>query len=488
VTGVNTRITNRAPTRFDKLNERLYKKTMKNFLTLLLILTLTSCTMEPKYTRPKPELPFNETDKNKKKISTISFEEYFQSEDLKRVIQLALDNNRDLRIATLNITSAQQAHNIARAALLPTINATGFETRQKAPGAFASISPKRQFRANLNTTAYELDFFGRIRSLKKAALETYLATQQARKVIKIALISETANSYAQLLLDSEILKITEGNLAAQSNRLRLVELRYQNGIASQIDLLNATALIEMSRATNEVYKKLVEQDKNALKLLVGDFSDKALPQNTSLNDIKINEDLLDLVASETLLDRPDIRQAEHVLKSANANIGAARAAFFPSITLTGTYGYGSKDLVNLSDGRTWTFTPQINLPIFTAGRNIAGLKIANTSKQIEIAAYEKAIQTAFREASDELAERKSITTQLKSFNKIFESQKKFYDLSEARHKEGIASALDILDIEIASLTAQQNQLSSKKEYIANLINLYKVMGGGSEVAEQPSVR
>jgi len=457
---------------------------MKNFLKSLLIFALTACTMEPKYVRPKVEIPFTEADKNKEQLSTISFEKYFESEDLKRVINLALENNRDLRTANLNMEAAEQSHNITRSVLLPTINATGFETRQRAPKAFAAISPKRQFRTNLNTTSYELDFFGRLRSMKKSAWETFLATEEARKVTRISLISQTANAYAQLLLDSEILKITERNLAAQSNRYRLMELRYQNGIASQIDLLNSTALMETSKASNEIYKKVVTQDKNTLMLLVGVFSDEALPKNTTLNDIKINENLLDLTPSQALLSRPDIQQAEHNLKSANANIGAARAAFFPSITLTGTYGYASRDLDILFDGRTWTLTPQINIPIFTAGRNIANLKLSNINKKIEIINYEKAIQTAFREVLDELAERQSISNQLKSFNKIAESQKKFYALSELRHREGIMSALDILDMEIASLTAQQNQLSSKKEYIANLINLYKVLGGGSEVEEE----
>lgn len=458
---------------------------IKNFLNpLIAIFVISACTMAPKYKQPEVEVPFAApTSADKQKISTISWKQYFQSPDLQRVIQLALDNNRDLRVANLNIEVAQGTHGVARSNLMPTISAVGSETRQGVPSAFAGFTPKKQFGANLTLTSYEVDFFGRLRSLKKSALEDFLASEETRNVTKITVIAETVNAYAQLLLDSKILKITEENLKAQSNRFNFTELRYKNGIDSQVDLLAAAASIETAKTTFETYKKLVAQDKNALMVLTGTFDEKALPQDTELNDIRINEELLDLVPSESLLLRPDVQQAEHSLKSANANIGAARAAFFPSITLTGTYGYRSRELDGLFDSKTWTFMPQINLPIFSGGRNLANLSIANARKKVQIAQYEKAIQTAFREALDQFAEKEAISNQLKSYDTILSAREKSNIIYEAKHKVGISSALNVLDAQIAFLTAKQNQASAKKEYITNLVNLYKVLGGGAELEE-----
>ncbi len=459
---------------------------MKHKYFFIALIALTACTLEPKYSKPEVNVPLQTSESAaKKKITLAKWQDFFQSEDLRRVIQLALDNNKDLKIAALNIETAQATYGVSRSALLPTITATGYETRQGVPSAFAGFTPKRQFRANVGVSAYELDFFGRLRSLKKSALEDFLATEQARNIAKISLIAETVNAYSQLLLDSEILKIAAENAAAQSERYKFSELRYKNGIDSQSDLLNAQALTEAAATVHETYKKLVAQDKNTLMLLVGIFDEKSLPaQNVSLNDIKIDEDLLDFMTSETLLSRPDIKQAEHNLKAANASIGAARAAFFPSITLTGTYGYGSRELNSLLDSKTWIFTPQINLPIFTGGRNIANLDLANLRKKTEIVQYEKAIQTAFGEASDQLAEREAISKQVKSYEKIASARQKSFDISEAKHKQGISSALNILDGKIAMLNAKQNAASARKEYIANLAALYKVLGGGSEVVEE----
>jgi len=455
----------------------------KTILTLLSLAAIASCNLAPKYEKPKVALPFEQSaDASKKKIATISWQEYFQSPDLHRVIQTALFNNRDLRVANLNIESAQANHGVVRSNLLPTVSAVAAETRQGVPSAFSSFMPKKQFRANVSLASFELDFFGRLRSLKKSALEDFLASSEALKVTRIALISETANSYAQLLLDRELLKIAQENVQAQSDRLKFSQIRYQNGIDSQTDLLNAEATIEEAKNSFETYKKLVKQDENALMLLMGVFDYSALPpEDVKFSDIKINQNLLDLVPSESLFSRPDIKQAEHELKSANANIGAARAAFFPSITLTGSYGYASREMSNLFDSKTWAFTPQINIPLFAGGRNIYNLKLSQARQKTEVAQYEKAIQTAFREVLDQLAERESITNQVESFDKILKNKKRANEISAAKHQVGISSALNVLDAKIAFLNASQNQVSAKKEQIANLIALYKVMGGGAEL-------
>ena len=456
---------------------------IKKLLNLVICAVFASCTLAPNYEKPQVDLPLNyPSDASKAKIAIISWEKYFTSPDLQRVIRTALFNNRDLRVANLNIESVRATHGVVRANLLPTVNAVASETQQGVPAAFAGFMPKKQLKANINLAAYEIDFFGRLRSLKKAALEDYLASEQSRNVTKISLIAETANSYTQLLLDREMLKIAKQNLATQQDRLNFTKMRYENGIDSQSVFLNAKSLLETAKNNFETYKKLVKQDENALMLLMGVFEPSALPaKDIALKDIKINENLLDLVPSDSLLLRPDIKQAEYELKSANTNIGAARAAFFPSITLTGNYGYTSNAMSTLFDEKTWSFTPQVNMPLFAGGRNLFNLKIAQLRKKSEIAQYEKVIQTAFREVSDQLSERAAIVNQFESFNKILEASQKSKDISEARYMAGINSALDVLDSKIALFSAAQNQASAEKNYIANLISLYKVMGGGSEL-------
>lgn len=458
---------------------------INKFVALMLTFAmLSACTLEPKYKRPQVDVPFADAvNPSKKKIAIISWEEFFTSSDLQRVIQLALDNNRDLRVADLNIKAAQGAYGVSRSNVLPTISAAASQTTQGVPSAFAGFMPQKQYKAALSLSAYELDFFGKMRSLKKSALAEFLATQEARNVTKIAVISETVNAYIQLVFDREMLDIAQKNLAIQNDRYRYVKLRHQNGIDSQDDVLNAKLLIENAKSTRETYQKLVDQDQNALMLLTGVFNRGTLPKNMRLDAIEVQESLLDLIPSKSLLFRPDIQQAEHQLKSANANIGAARAAFFPSITLTGTIGYGSGDLNSLFDSKTWNFTPQISIPIFSGGRNFANLTISQARQKIAIAQYEKTIQTAFREALDQLAERKSVIKQFQYFDQMLEACQKSYDISNSRYKVGINSALDVLDAKLALLTARQNKMMVEKEYLVNLIALYKVFGGGSKVEE-----
>lgn len=441
--------------------------------------------MEPKYERPEASVPFAEVQNpNKQKVATISWQEFFKSPDLQRIIQLALDNNKDLKTAALNIEVAEGTYGIARSNLLPTIAATGVETRQGVPSTFASFTPKRQYRANVGFTSYELDLLGRIRSLKKSAWEDYLSITEAENVMKISVIAQTANAYAQYLLDRQLMKIAEENMKAQEDLYKLTEIRYQNNIDSQTTLLNYDNLLEAAKVNFANYKKSVEQDKNALMALTGVFDEKSIPQDKTINDIQIAENLLDFIPSKNLLSRPDIKQAEHDLKSANANIGAARAAFFPYITLSGSYGYASRNLDTLFDNRTWTFSPQLNVPIFSGGRNVANLDITKARKNIRIAQYEKAIQTAFREALDELAEREAVTNKLTSYEKILKARDTAYKISESKNKVGLLSKMDVLESRLSYFNAELNQLSTKKESIANLITLYKVMGGGAEVVEK----
>lgn len=456
---------------------------MKNLIKILFLLLTFSCTLEPKYVKPTPDVPLFDAGKEKN-ITQAPWQEFFQSPALQQVVQLALDHNRDLKIAALNVESVRALYDISKADLLPSISVTAYETKQGVPSAFARFLPRKQFRLSVAAAAYELDFFGKLRSLKKSALQKYLATEEAKNIIKNALITETVNAYTQLLLDEENLQISEENLAVETARYEFVEERQTYGIASQDDLLNVAAIVEEAKATCATYKKLIAQDKNALMILIGKFDEKLLPKNTILADIRINEDLLNLVPSTTLLARPDIKQAEYLLKSANADIGAARAAFFPSITLSGNYGYGSVSLDSLFQSQFWSFTPQVNIPIFNGGRNIANLKNANIKKQIEIVQYEKAIQTAFRETLDQFAERQAAVERLKSFDKISAAKKQSYKNAKDKYRQGINSALDLLTAKNIFLLTKQNQAIARKEYIANLSSLYKVLGGGSAIIDK----
>ncbi len=454
------------------------KTAIKVIISFVLI---SSCSLDPKYKTPEIDLPFSEADKSKKQISLVSWEEFFESSELQKVIKLALENNRDLKISALNIESAWTIHGSQRANLLPNISVVASKTMQKAPSAFAAFTPKQQFRANLVLTSYEIDFFGRLRSLKKSALEDYLATKEANNVVKISLISEVANSYIQLLADLSNLKFSEEALELQNKKFQLIEKRYNNGIDSPTVFFNAKSNLENARSSNETYKKLVAQDKNALMLLIGIFDEKLLPIELQIDNVKINESLLDFVTSKNLLLRPDVKKAEHDLKSANANIGAARAAFFPSITLTGNQGYNSRELKTLFDNPSRTFSPQVNLPIFNGGSQYYSLKNANLQKKIEIINYEKAIQTAFSETLDQLSERQALESQLKSADESLKSIAKISEISDLKLQLGAINSLSDIDAKLNMLSNKQSRTNVKKDYIANLITLYKVMGGGSEI-------
>lgn len=456
---------------------------IKNLLFLILSLTFASCSLDPKYKTPETNLPFEEKQQKKESITLIPWQKFFKSKELQQIIKLALENNKDLKVATLNVDLSRANHDVARANLFPTINGTTFATRQGVPSAFAAFTPITQYRANLNLSSYELDFFGHLRSLKKSALEDFLATNEAKEVAKISLITEVVNGYITLLSDNQILDSAALTIEAQQKKFNLIKKQYESGIASKSDFLDAKNILENSKMNFENYQKITKQDKNNLMLLTGIFDEKLLPINANFDEMEIDENLLSFLPSKTLLSRPDIKQAEHKLKSANANIGAARATFFPSITLTGNYGYGATDLSKLLSSRTWSITPQVNLPIFSGGKNISNLKVADLKKKIEIATYEKAIQTAFKEVSDRIAERQATKNRLDFVENILTNQESLLQISKAKYQSGISKVTDNLETEISMLLAKQNKIIAKREYMMNLIESYKAFGGGSEIKD-----
>jgi len=459
------------------------KKSLLLLTTSGLAFLAFSCSLDPKYKKPEPGISLQQST-SQEKISKVAWQNFFQSPQLQQLIESALKNNRDLQVAALNIEAMEANYGITKSSLFPTINGVASKTEQSVPSAFSSFMPTRQYRANLSLASYELDFFGRLRSLKKSALEDFLSTKEAHEVTKISIITQTVNAYAQYLLDRELLEIAKDSVATKQEKYRFIEMRYENGLASKTDLLNAESEIESIKIAFEDYKKQIELDKNALKILSGNFSDDLLKDEIKLEDLKVNETALEFMASDVLLSRPDIKQAEHNLRNANANIGAARAAFFPSITLTGTYGYSSNRLNGLTESKTWSYTPQINLPIFTGGKNWQNLKLSEITKKTEIIQYQQTIEKAFRETLDELAQREAMVNKNESVTKILKARQKNYELSQAKQQNGINSKSQVLDDKITFLTARESYLTLKKDYLVNLVNIYKVLGGGSEVEEE----
>lgn len=406
----------------------------------------------------------------------VDWQAYFADPRLKRLIEIALANNRDLRIAVLNIEQARATYQVKRADELPTVGAGVQATRQ--PGSSGGLV--NTYSVGLQVSSYELDFFGRVRSLSQAALAQYLATDEARKTVQIALISSVANGYLNLLADDELLRVTRDTLATREESFKLTKLKFDNGAASELDFRQAESLLEGARVTLASTVRQRALDENALVLLLGETLPADLPAPLPLAGQQVSAELPAGLPSELLARRPDVRSAEQQLIAANANIGAARAAFFPRITLTASAGTASTELSGLFKSGTWalTGTAQLLQPIFDAGRNRANLDIAKVNREIAVAQYEKAIQTAFREVADSLAGRATLGEQLRAQVAQRNAAEVSFKLADLRYRSGAASYLDVLDAQRSLFTAQQATVQVQALQVQNLVTLYKVLGGG----------
>jgi outer membrane protein, multidrug efflux system len=412
----------------------------------------------------------------------VKWQEFFADPNLQSVIQLALENNRDLRMAALNIEKAQAIYQIQRSAQYPTVMASASGNIYRVPKTASggdNSETVSQFTVGLGTTSWELDLFGRVRSLKESALEQYLATEQARSAAQISLISAVANVYLALAADRENLKLAQVTLDAQQTSYELIKQTSDAGIASELDVSQALSQVEAARADIARYTGQIAVDENALTLLVG----APVAANMLSNELGKVEAMKDIAAglpSDLLLRRPDIFAAEHQLKAANANIGAARAAFFPRISLTAAAGIVSGDLTNLFKpaAGTWQFAPVVTLPIFDAGARKANYRAAEVDRDMAVAEYEKSIQSAFREVSDSLSLRTTLVAQQNALESLVNSLQKSYDLSEARYKGGIDNYLGVLVAQRVLYTAQRQLVSVRLARLINLVNMYKVLGGG----------
>jgi multidrug efflux system outer membrane protein len=462
-------------------------------LISLTILFMTGCTMAPTYTRPTPPIPevwpsgaaYREVkpESGAQSALELKWQEFITDERLQKVIVMALNNNRDLRVAALNVERAEAVYGIRRAELFPTIDAVGVGGRNRVSADLSDTKSSKineRYSVDLGLLSWEVDLFGRIRSLKDKALEEYLATEYVLRGAQISLISAVAEAYLVLAADQEGLKLSQSTLASQQTGYGLIQRRYEVGITTELDLRRAQTQVDLARRDVALYMQWVAQEENALNLLVGSpVPAELLPSDfMSISPFK---EISPGISSEVLLSRPDILAAEHRLKAANANIGAARAAFFPTISLTTTVGTASYELSSLfkAGSATWSFAPQIVMPIFDT-RLWSALRGIKVEREIALAQYEKAIQTAFKEVADALAKQGTVGDQLAAQESLVQASTDTYRLSNARYSKGIDSYLGVLDSQRALFAAETVLIILRLSRLTNMVTLYKVLGGGSD--------
>jgi len=457
---------------------------------------LAGCSsMAPSYSRPDapvsatwptgPAYRNNTSVTGKAAATDLRWSEFFVDPKLQKLVGLALDNNRDLRVAALNIERSRSQYQIQRSDLFPKVDANASATYQRLAEDFSGTGLPmniHQYNVGLGMSSYELDLFGRVRSLKDQALQQFFATGEARRSVQISLIAEVAANYLTLAADRERLKLAQDTLTSQQTSYQLIRSRYEAGMSSALDLHQAQTSVDSARVDIARFTTFVAQDENALTLVVGSPVPVDLLPAALSETLTAVKDLQPGLPSDVLLRRPDILQAENLLKGVNANIGAARAAFFPRITLVSSVGFGSDDLAGLFNGGSFVYrvAPQITLPIFNAGSNRANLKVAEVDRDIAVARYEKAIQTAFREVADALALQGTINDQVAAQQSLTDTTGESYRLSQARYHGGVTSYLNVLDSQRSFYGAQQGLISVNLTRLSNLVTLYKVLGGGSE--------
>jgi multidrug efflux system outer membrane protein len=462
---------------------------MHYYLYIFLCALLTCCNFAPKYVRPPLTVAPLLSDHNEGLTEDAqnllpSWKEFFISSSLQLAIQSSLDNNKDLKIALFNIEKSRAIYRIQKSALFPTIDFQGSMSQEKIPETTSQTGKahiSRQYNSNFSGT-YIIDLFARAQNLNEAAIESYLASEKAYQAVKAALIAQTASLYFQWISDRQIMNFLQDILNIQQSNYNIAKASYQQGSSSMLDLMQAAASIEAAKVNLANYVHLVEQDKHALMILTGMQDLNIFPSNETLDQMQLNNNFTINLSSETLLTRPDIQQAEHLLKAQNANVEAARKAFFPIISLTGMLGFTSTALSNLFNGGvtsgTWNFTPQLTLPIFDGGKNVATLEEVKADHKISLANYEKAIENAFREVADELAARTKLNNQIKAQTEIVKAAYNTYNLVSISYNVGQSNYLTALNAQQALLTVQQNYIMLQLQHLTNSVNLYQGLGGG----------
>ncbi|MBC8997312.1 efflux transporter outer membrane subunit [Pseudomonas sp. N40(2020)] len=457
---------------------------------LSLAMLAGGCSLIPDYQRPAPPSAAQYPQGAAYPVSsqTAGNEDWrtlFNDPALQQLIERALVNNRDLRVAALNVEAFQAQYRIQRADLWPAVSANASESRQRMPPSVTQSKAliNSTYSVNLGISAYELDFFGRVRSLSEQALQTWLSTEEARRSAQLSLVANVANAYLTWRADQELLALTRETLAADQQSLRLTTRNREAGKSSALEQAQAKTSVDTSRANLARYQRQVAQDLNSLTLLVGAPVPESLPARPLASDLV--QQLPAGLPSDLLQRRPDILQAEYKLKAANANIGAARAAFFPSVSLTANAGTSSRDLSGLfgAGSGAWTFQPQISLPIFNAGSLRASLDYSKLQKDVAVAEYEKSIQTAFQEVADGLAARTTYQQQLQAQRDLVQATQDYYNLAQHRYQNGVDSSLVFLDAQRSLFSSQQGLITDRLAQLVAEVNLYTALGGGWRAQE-----
>ena len=456
---------------------------------------LTGCSMIPTYERPHAPVPVQwpgSAGIAADALASVSpadvpWQDFVGDQRLRQLVAMALDENRDLRVATLAIEQARAQYQIRRADRTPTLNAAASATRQ--PAADGSGDSTTLYSVGLAVASWEIDFFGRVASLQEAALDQYLATQEGRNAAQTSLVAAVASTWLSVQADDALLDLTQQTLATRNDSLRLTQLRFDQGVSSALDMRQAESLTAAARAALAQQKRLRALDVNALSLLVGaPVPTELLP--SAQEPVQVFSPLPGGLPSELLTRRPDVLQAERQLMASNANIGAARAAFFPRIALTASAGTASTALSGLFSSGSFglTLAPQALLPIFDAGRNQANLESTQVARKIAVAQYEKTVQTAFREVADALASRAALVDQLQATQAQATAEADRFRLADLRYKNGIASYLDVLDAQRALFATQQAVAQIALAQQQNEVALYRALGGGWQTPAFASAR
>ena len=457
-------------------------------LALAVSVALSACkSLAPQYEQPQVSVPesfkYDTAKQSAIQAASLGWQDYFADPRLHRLIEIALERNTDLRTAALNAEALRKQYMITRADGLPSINASGSAARTRTAKDLSSTGnsyTRNSYSIGLGVTSYELDLFGKARSNQDAALESYFNSAASRDSTHLSLVASVAKAYFNERYAEESMALAQRVLKSREQTYRLTQLKHQAGVVSAVDLRQQEALIESAKADYASAVQSKEQASNALAILLNQPIPTDLPKGLALSkQFKVSK-LPAGLSSDVLLNRPDIRAAEHALKQANANIGAARAAFFPSISLTSTIGMGSTELSGLFRGsnRTWTFAPSINIPIFNWGSLQASLDAAKIRQEIQVVNYEAAVQSAFRDVADALVARE----QLEQAHAAKQRQSKAYAdnlrLVNLRYQHGVSSALDLLDAERSNYSANTTLLASQLSRLENMADLYKALGGG----------
>jgi len=458
-------------------------KPLKLSIAISTILTISACSLMPDYQRPEPTIAIaNQQKESTLNVAELGWRDFYLDPKLEQLISKALANNQNLRVSSLTVEQLREQFRIQKAAKLPTVNAEGSVTRQRTPESLSGIGRSGitdTYSVGLGISAWELDFFGRIDSLSESALQQFLASKSARDSMQLTLIAQVADAWFSWLASDAQQQLSSETREARAESYQLIEKRFNSGLASELDVRQAETALHEARVLEAQYQQQANQNFTNLQLLVGQTLDKD-EWKKDWYEIKTLRDIPANLTSDVLLSRPDVMQAESIIKSANADIGAARAAFFPRISLTTSLGFGGTSFGQLGEAssRQWAIAPQFTLPLLDWGVNQANLNVAQLQKDINIAQYQQVIQEAFKEVRDEMEARYTLDAQLDAQNDLTASTKRSLELARYRFNAGIDSYLDVLDAQRSSINSELNQIDTRLLRLRNQLTLYKALGGG----------